>query len=1491
MLEPKTTPKYMRNLGNHNQGRRTNLRFFTNGIAITTFILISVFLDNLHAQMVGASAYVQGNFVEYGVNGDGGYEGVQAALSPVPGGYHPRSGNAIFGFVSNPQANGWATFDGDFFTPGSPENGWGIEIIDGGTNLLASNNCAPQLDIPGAITAYTVNGLCRIVTWEGNYINGGYNLHIKIDYVLLITDLYYTTVVTITNNGLPIPDFYYYRNFDPDNNQSISGDFTTQNTIVSQPGAGCNKAHVRATSNLPATQPQSYVGLAGVGANWRAIYGGFANRDGSNIWNGIGFTQATGSTNFADEAIGLAYRIQNFNTGTTQQLRFVVILDDIAANNAVNNLFTFTWPGAPATTSTQCNPVVDTITICNGMSTPISITGTAIADFNWTWSPGAGLSSTTGPTVIANPVVNTLYTVTGAPINPCFNAVTQQIYVRVVSGTTTANAGPDQVLTCTSLTANLVGSSTSPSPQFSWAGPGLVSTATASTVIVNAPGTYILTVTSGGCAFSDTVLVTQNITPPNANAGLDQTLTCIATSLNLAGSSSTPGASASWTGPGITAGITTFTPTINAAGSYTVTVTNPANGCTSTDVVVVNLNNTPPNANAGIDMVLTCAVTSVNLAGSSITPGATFVWAGPGITAGGSTATPTANLAGTYTVTVTNPANGCTSTDMAIVSGIIVIPNANAGIDMTLTCTTPSLNLAGSSSTPGATFVWSGPGITAGGTTTTPTVNLPGNYTVMVTNPANGCTSTDLVVVNLNNTPPNANAGLDQVLNCVVLSVNLSGSSTTPGVNYLWTGPSITSGAATSAAAANGPGTYTVTITDPVNGCTSTDMAIITLNNTLPNANAGPDDILNCTITSLNLAGSSTTPAVNYLWTGASISASGGTATPTINGPGTYTVTVTDPSNGCTSTDMAVVNQNITTPNANAGPDDILNCIIPSINLAGSSTTVGATFNWNGPGITSGGTTPTPTINAAGTYTITVTDPANGCTSTDQVLVTMNAILPNASAGPDDILNCLITSLNLNGSSTTGGATFVWAGPSIVSGGTSATPLVDAPGTYTITVTDPSNGCTSTDVVDVVQNITPPGANAGIDDLLNCLILSVNLNGSATTPGSTFVWAGPSITSGANTSSPVVNGPGTYTVTTIDPVNGCTSTDMVDILQNIVAPDITMGTNQNILCNTPIVTLTGSSLTAGATYAWSGVGMVGSTTGSTVNANTAGTYTLIVTDPVNGCTSSGSVDAILDLNYPTANFLADNLASCAPLCATLSDNSTINGAAITEWLWNVESIGTATTPGGTFCFNDPGTYDVTLTVTTVDGCTATLTIPNYLTVYPNPTADFMYTPQEITEFDPLVIFGNTSAGGSDYLWDFGDGNSSTTESPTHLYGDTGTYCITLLTSTVNGCTDTVTHCLYVAPEFNVFIPNSFTANEDGLNEIWSVVGRGVKTFEARIFDRWGEELYYLDNIDKGWNGTRQNGNLCPQGVYVYRVLITDYLGDFHEYIGNVNLIR
>ncbi len=132
-------------------------------------------------------------------------------------------------------------------------------------------------------------------------------------------------------------------------------------------------------------------------------------------------------------------------------------------------------------------------------------------------------------------------------------------------------------------------------------------------------------------------------------------------------------------------------------------------------------------------------------------------------------------------------------------------------------------------------------------------------------------------------------------------------------------------------------------------------------------------------------------------------------------------------------------------------------------NAGGSSSTAGATYQWSGPGIVSGGTTLTPSVNMTGTYTLTVTAP-NGCTSTDNVLVTLDNALPNAEAGEAKVLTCTVTSVMLGGSSSTAGATYQWSGPGIVSGGTTLTPSVKMAGTYTLTVTAP-NGCTANDNV------------------------------------------------------------------------------------------------------------------------------------------------------------------------------------------------------------------------------------------------------------------------------------------------------------------------------------------------------------------------------------------------------------------------------------------
>ena len=140
------------------------------------------------------------------------------------------------------------------------------------------------------------------------------------------------------------------------------------------------------------------------------------------------------------------------------------------------------------------------------------------------------------------------------------------------------------------------------------------------------------------------------------------------------GASTTPGATFAWVASGgghIVSGANTATPTVDAAGTYTLTVTNPVNGCTATDVALVTLNNTPPNVNAGADKILTCTTTSIALEGTSTTPGATFAWVASGgghIVSGANTATPTVDAAGTYTLTVTNPVNGCTATDVALVT-------------------------------------------------------------------------------------------------------------------------------------------------------------------------------------------------------------------------------------------------------------------------------------------------------------------------------------------------------------------------------------------------------------------------------------------------------------------------------------------------------------------------------------------------------------------------------------------------------------------------------------------------------------------------------------------------------------------------------------------------------------------------------------------------------------------------------------------------------
>jgi gliding motility-associated-like protein len=386
--------------------------------------------SNLFGQLVPNGGYLIGDHVEVGINNNG-HEGTFTL-----GGSHARSSGTFapvfFGFVANPQQDGWLQYDGDFFTPGTPENGFGIEI--NGVNY-SNNGATPsfgilQNEIPGSLSNYEQNGSCNSVQWEGSVNNVG----VKLVYSLNVTELYYTTEVTITNNtGATLNDVYFYRNVDPDNNQFLNGDYSTTNSIVAQPAAGCEKALVSATQSTPW---DSYIGLAAIGPNFRVSYGGFANRDGSDIWNGtFPLVGSSGFSTFADEAISLAYKITTLPAGASETFQFSVILDQNQIDAAIASLYYFDFVGGSGLPVSYCEPVIDTVFTCAGIPTTISVEGPNSADYTWAWTPTTDLSVTTGTTTEASPNTTTTYTATGTPTGTCISGdIVKQIVVDLTAG-------------------------------------------------------------------------------------------------------------------------------------------------------------------------------------------------------------------------------------------------------------------------------------------------------------------------------------------------------------------------------------------------------------------------------------------------------------------------------------------------------------------------------------------------------------------------------------------------------------------------------------------------------------------------------------------------------------------------------------------------------------------------------------------------------------------------------------------------------------------------------------------------------------------------------------------------------------------------------------------------------------------------------------------------------------------------------------------------
>ena len=811
-----------------------------------------------------------------------------------------------------------------------------------------------------------------------------------------------------------------------------------------------------------------------------------------------------------------------------------------------------------------------------------------------------------------------------------------------------------------------------------------------------------------------------------------------------------------------------------------------------------------------------------------------YVWSG-----GETTQTITINSAATYTVTVTDT-NSCSGTDDMIVT-MGTPPDIDAGNNSQI-CVGGSVHLT-ANSTSGINYEW-----VTGETTQTITVSpsTTTTYSVTVTD-ANACENVDDVTVNVASSLI-VDLGNDTAI-CDGSNLNITANG---GISYIWA-----SGETTQTINVNTAGNYAVTVSDGGN-CTGTDDINVAIN-PLPNISAGNDkDICIGDNTMLNATGGTV-----YSW-------STGDNTQSINvSPTTqtqYTVIGAD-INGCINSDDVIVNVN-PLPNIDLG-QDLTVCENNSVDISSNIT---GNYIWS-TGETTQTITVTPTSDQ--TITVTVTD-SNGCENTDDVAITVTTgisvvITPDFSSCPNETVTL----------TASGGTNYHWSTNENTPSINIITPLSST--YYSVTVGDGSS-CYGYDSV-LVTAFPLPNADAGQNQDI-CDGESVTLTASG---GNQYLWS-----TGENSISINVNPPNTtqYTVTVTD-VNGCKGTDNVTV--NVYPPlQLEIKHSPAAVCPGESVILT-TNITGGGAPPY----LISLDDGTVISPP----LTIIPTDTTyitinvksSSCPGVATATEIIPVFYvPEPDFSSSVTTGCEPLMVSFNS---LNDEPGLQYSWNFGNYGNnfSSDKNPIQIYDFEGQYDVSLQLTTKEGCTKSTTVNHMVTVYPKPYAKFIVEPAVISSINSEVQFTNLSNSAYINTWYLGDNDTSNVINPFHKYSinEAGEYRVTLIAETEYGCTDTTRNTIKVQDIATLYVPTAFSPDGDGINDVFNVQANGVDldSYTMWIYDRWGEIIYKTSDIYNGWDGTVKKNKIAEPGVYSWRLVYKEISGIEYSKAGVVTVIR
>lgn len=546
-----------------------------------------------------------------------------------------------------------------------------------------------------------------------------------------------------------------------------------------------------------------------------------------------------------------------------------------------------------------------------------------------------------------------------------------------------------------------------------------------------------------------------------------------------------------------------------------------------------------------------------------------------------------------------------------------------------------------------------------------------------------------------------------------------------------------------------------------------------------------------------------------------------------------------------------------------------VNCFAGNTGSA-TITAAGGSGNYTYSWLPFGGNTATANNLSAGTYSCTINDPS-GCSFVQTVTITQPPQLALTSATTSPACNGYSDGsafVTVNGGSP--GYSYNW----MPFGGNSDTASALTAGTYTVVITD-VNSCSITSTLTVTQPalITSSAATTA-STCFGASDGSSTLSVTGGTPGYSFQWQPTGGTS--NTASNLI--PGSYTCQITDQ-HGCTIQQSVTITepsQISVTPAST-----NVLCGG---TYTGSAavgVTGGTgPYNYSWVPVTG--TGSSLTGLAAGSYTVTITD-ANNCIANQQ----FNITQPPPLVLAVGSDSICPgdMATVLSAVSGGVGPYAYAWSDGSSSSSLSVSPAQT------GNY--TLVVSDANNCQASQITT--ISVMPAPVAAISSNaPNNLFSLSvgSELCFSDLSSNAVSWQWDL-NGTFSTMQNPPCISltpSDTGWFCTRLIITGTNGCKDSSSICIYTE-NINYTIPNVFTPNGDGINDIFFVTNEGMKELRCSIYNRWGELLYSWDSPQGSWDGRLKDNKQASDGTYYYVISMTDFTGKTYNKEGFVQLLH